>query len=190
MLLEWVRLYFFTGFTWNPAGLAFGGSSYAIQLASLFGIYGLSFWVIWTNLGALALLTKAFWKTGRNLGDARPLSLWIRWVHENWVKSSFTSSKQLTAAMIDTDLLVEEKHRDRKNPSSFHSSFNAMGTRVVLFGKRSACGSHCPSRRGVSLWGQPAFLFCRAIQRKMGFAFRQCGQSRFAPIGTSLRGSL
>lgn len=52
-LFEWLRLFFMSGYTWNPAGLAFTGSLYALQAASVFGIYGLSFWFALTNFCAL-----------------------------------------------------------------------------------------------------------------------------------------
>ena len=56
VILEWMRIFFFTGFTWNPVGLALADSSYAIQFASIFGVYGLSFWVIFVN--AFLLFSK------------------------------------------------------------------------------------------------------------------------------------
>lgn len=58
-LLEWSRYFFICGFSWNPSGLAFCNTS-AIQFASLFGVLGLSFWVILTNLVGL----RAFLKRG------------------------------------------------------------------------------------------------------------------------------
>ncbi len=54
VFLEWSRLLPCTGFTWNPAGLALTASNFSLQAASLFGIYGLSFWVIFANLSALS----------------------------------------------------------------------------------------------------------------------------------------
>lgn len=50
ILQEWARLYFFSGFSWNPVGLALTGNLYSLQLASIGGVYGLSFWVILSNL--------------------------------------------------------------------------------------------------------------------------------------------
>jgi apolipoprotein N-acyltransferase len=119
VLLEWMRLYFLTGFTWNPAGLGLGGSRYAIQLAALFGIYGLSFWVIWTNLAALAFMQKP---TGKGAAVWTALVLFpygFGLGHETWVKSCFSPKKYMTAALIDTGLKVEEKNRDRASPRSF-----------------------------------------------------------------------
>lgn len=52
-LIEWSRLFFFSGYSWNPVGVALTGGIYPLQMASLWGVYGLSFWVIFTNLLAL-----------------------------------------------------------------------------------------------------------------------------------------
>lgn len=52
-IMEWSRLFFLSGFSWNPVGLALTGAIYPLQLASLWGVFGLSFWIIWVNLLAL-----------------------------------------------------------------------------------------------------------------------------------------
>lgn len=49
-IFEWSRLFIFSGFSWNPIGLFLANNHYSMQLASFFGIYGLSFWVMMTNL--------------------------------------------------------------------------------------------------------------------------------------------
>lgn len=51
--LEWSRFFFFSGYSWNPAGLALAGNLYSLQFASIGGIFALSFWVLWVNLSAL-----------------------------------------------------------------------------------------------------------------------------------------
>ena len=48
--MEWIRLFFLTGFPWNPIGLALTTNDYSVQIASFSGIYGLSFWIILTNI--------------------------------------------------------------------------------------------------------------------------------------------
>lgn len=48
-LMEWGRLFLFTGFSWNPIGLLLTGSLYPLQTASIAGVYGLTFLVILTN---------------------------------------------------------------------------------------------------------------------------------------------
>lgn len=49
-VFEWSRLFILAGLSWNPVGIALTGSLYPMQAASLFGVYGLSFWVIFVNL--------------------------------------------------------------------------------------------------------------------------------------------
>lgn len=50
VIMEWVRLFALSGYSWNPVGMALTGNIYALQMASLFGVFGLSFWVILVNL--------------------------------------------------------------------------------------------------------------------------------------------
>ncbi len=60
-LFEWIRLHFLSGYTWNPSGLALSATLPGMQLASLVGIFGMGFWVFFTNLVALKCLTKFSW---------------------------------------------------------------------------------------------------------------------------------
>lgn len=48
--MEWLRLFIFSGYSLNPAGLALGGATLSLQLASVIGVFGLSFIVYLTNL--------------------------------------------------------------------------------------------------------------------------------------------
>jgi apolipoprotein N-acyltransferase len=50
---EWARLYVFCGFSWNPMGLSLAAWPISMQLASVVGVLGLSFWVALTNLAWL-----------------------------------------------------------------------------------------------------------------------------------------
>lgn len=63
-LLEWLRLFFLSGFPFNPAGLALSGAIFPLQLASLGGIYGLTFWMMLTNLFVLR-----FWMTPKSISS-------------------------------------------------------------------------------------------------------------------------
>ncbi len=49
-LFEWVRLLPLCGFSLNPLGLTLTWTALPLQLASVGGILGLSFWAMWTNL--------------------------------------------------------------------------------------------------------------------------------------------
>jgi apolipoprotein N-acyltransferase len=54
--LEWLRCWLFTGFGWNSPGAALHNNLALIQIADLFGVYGLTFLVVFANLTcALAL---------------------------------------------------------------------------------------------------------------------------------------
>lgn len=68
-LMEWERLFVFSGFTWNPIGLSLSAFDYSLQFASLWGIFGLSFWTFFVNLLALKVWVER--KTVKNVG------LWI-----------------------------------------------------------------------------------------------------------------
>lgn len=53
ILMEWLRLFILSGFPFNPSGIALTSSIYPMQMASLAGVFGLSFWVMFTNCLAL-----------------------------------------------------------------------------------------------------------------------------------------
>lgn len=58
-IFEWSRLFLLSGLSWNPAGLALTSNVYALQMASLFGVYGLTFWVLLVNfLGLYAWIHR------------------------------------------------------------------------------------------------------------------------------------
>lgn len=120
VFLEWIRIFLFTGFTWNPVGLALADHHYSIQMASLFGVYGLSFWVICTNLIALnAVFIR---------GSMRNIAIWAAvvlfpygfgFVHQSWIEARYPPKRQFTAALIETGILVEQKWRNANHPESF-----------------------------------------------------------------------
>lgn len=49
-LLEWSRFFFFSGYSWNPAGLALSENLYSLQFAAVGGVFALSFWVLLVNM--------------------------------------------------------------------------------------------------------------------------------------------
>lgn len=50
VLLEFVRTYFLTGFGWNLLGYSQSSFLYIIQFADIFGVYGVSFLIIFINM--------------------------------------------------------------------------------------------------------------------------------------------
>jgi apolipoprotein N-acyltransferase len=109
VIFEWMRLYFLCGFTWNPTGLALTDSPYSLQFASVWGIFGLSFWVILVNIAAL----KAWLAHSTRLA-----AVWVSLaffpylfgvVNQYWVESSYPTTGALDVALIHTNLSPEEK---------------------------------------------------------------------------------
>ncbi len=49
VIMEWLRLFILCGYAWNMLGMRLTGSLYSLQLASVIGIFGLSFWVLLVN---------------------------------------------------------------------------------------------------------------------------------------------
>jgi apolipoprotein N-acyltransferase len=72
IVTEWLRATMFTGFAWNPAGVALLDAGGIAGLAKLIGTYGLS-GVAMLAAGALFLLARRRWKSGAAL--AAPIIL-------------------------------------------------------------------------------------------------------------------
>ena len=109
-LMEWARLFILAGFTWNPVGLSLTAHLYPLQFASIWGIYGLSFWVILVNLLALRFwLYKSkspalFW-----LGAAAlPFIFGFAQINLHAEKSAQAQEHQYSALLIQTAFPSEE----------------------------------------------------------------------------------
>lgn len=120
-LMEWARLFILSGFSFNPIGLALTANLYSLQFASLWGIYGLSFWVVLVNL--IALKT---WNEGLKPGY---LAVWTAaalcpyifgglhlWTHEEAMEEMAAKPDGLyKAVLVQTSFPIEERmvFRDR-----------------------------------------------------------------------------
>lgn len=114
-LFEWVRIFFLSGFTWNPVGLSLSCSQYATQFASLFGIYGLSFWVILVNVVALSVMQARRNKMLWVLLSLFPYGFGL--LHQTFVENQYQKSAPLfSVALIETGLTVEQKEKDYRHP--------------------------------------------------------------------------
>ncbi len=111
-LMEWLRLFVLCGFSWTPVGLALSHSTYSLQFISIFGIFGLSFWVMLTNLSGL----KA-WRERK----LRNVALWLLLAAVPYLfgaahlayhlPKSERHQEKIQTALIQTDLLPSEKMR-------------------------------------------------------------------------------
>jgi apolipoprotein N-acyltransferase len=108
-IIEWSRLYYLCGFPFNSLGLVLTFSPILMQLASLFGIYGLSFWVMLSSvLGAIAW--KAPSKKNRMLWLGALLAPpFFGVLHIEIQKNQRVSSPIMDVALIQTGLTSEQK---------------------------------------------------------------------------------
>ncbi len=101
-LLEWTRLFVLCGFSWNPVGLSLSAFMLPMQAASLFGILGLSFLVILTNL--------AFWKKQRKVAIVLTVFPYLfGWFHTTIHQSKVDQSQTMTVGLVQTGLLPSQK---------------------------------------------------------------------------------
>lgn len=106
--LEWIRLYFFIGFTFNPVGLSLAGNLYTMQAASVVGVLGLSYLVVLWNAFFLRAIIK---------GGGR---YWTCWVAVFFCIFGFgffqlhlkdaVAEEKISVLVVDTTFPAEEIH--------------------------------------------------------------------------------
>lgn len=119
VVFEWLRLFFLCGFTWNQVGIALTDSQYSIQFASVWGILGLSFWVILVNLTALKALIE---KGSKNLvvwGAVACFPYLFGLIHQWGVERLTEVTKELKVALVQTGLFPEQKEFLMENPDAY-----------------------------------------------------------------------
>ena len=109
VLLEWMRMFILTGLSWNPVGLSLSSSPYAIQFVSVFGVYGLSFYVIFVN--AFVLYSLGSWKKGSLCAFLACFPYLFGIVQQSWVERFILPEKTLSVALVQTGILPEQKDR-------------------------------------------------------------------------------
>ncbi len=114
VLLEWSRLYVLCGFSFNPVGMALTATPFSLQAVSYFGIFGLSFWVILTNLA----VWKKCWKAAALMAILPYLLGAVQWgMH----RSRLPESPTLNVALVQTALLPSQKVYFPERASDFIS---------------------------------------------------------------------
>lgn len=110
-LFEWLRLHVLSGFSWDPVGLELTATLSGMQMSSAFGIYGLSFWVILTNLFVLRLLScrslAHFWLAAGVAIVPYLFGFAQLSVHSSLMR--LDPKPPLSALLVQTALLPEEK---------------------------------------------------------------------------------
>ena len=106
-LFEWVRYLVLCGFTFNPTGLALGANLLSIQFAAIWGVLGLSFWVMLTNGFALKLFLS---KKGAFSWLVIALIPYLfGWGHLKMHQNPCQRAPTLDVALVQTGLLPSQK---------------------------------------------------------------------------------
>jgi apolipoprotein N-acyltransferase len=117
-LFEWSRFFFLCGFSWNPSGLALAAFLPSIQMASLGGVLGLSFWVMLMNGFTLKLIEGLKQDRGVSFKAVGPWLLVVLFpylfgvgqlTYQDHLSKTDPGSKNITVALVQTGLLPPEK---------------------------------------------------------------------------------
>ncbi len=100
-LIEWARLHLLCGFAWDHAGMALGSTIWGRQLASVAGVLGLTFVVIYTNL--------LFLKHKRSWAVAAIAPYLFGFAHLAYHENKMQDAPKGKALLIQTGLLPEQK---------------------------------------------------------------------------------
>ncbi len=100
-LFEWGRQFILCGFSLNPLGLALASTDYSLQWASIWGVLGLSFWVMWINLAA--------YRQKHAMAAILFLIPYLFGVIHIKYHDASSNLKPISVAIVQTDLLPSQK---------------------------------------------------------------------------------
>jgi apolipoprotein N-acyltransferase len=115
-MLEWSRLHIVCGFPWNPTGHPLAGNLYSLQLVSVTGVYGHSFWVTLVNL----ITFNLFIDLKHKKVQGKSLLLWgamiafpylFGWAHLVFHERQMAEKKipSLTVLSVQTSIFPDQK---------------------------------------------------------------------------------
>ncbi len=117
-LLEWSRLHILCGFAFNFLGISLACYPISLQMASLFGILGMSFWVIVTNLAALRFFRERLPSQLLQLLLLVILPCLYGFIHIKYHESEH-SRETHRALLVQTALTPSEKYSLKGRESDF-----------------------------------------------------------------------
>ncbi len=122
-IIEISRLYYLCGFPFNPTGLVMTFHPMMMQMAAIFGVYGLSFWVI---------LTSAWGAASFHQSSPKYLVIWLfllllpplfGYGHMYYHDQRSRNAKIIETALVQTGLEVEQKWEFPKKAERFIPHF-------------------------------------------------------------------
>lgn len=109
-ILEWSRLFFLSGFTFNLVGSALTYSHFSMQIAAVLGVYGLSFWVVLVNLfGYRAFFLRTKPSAFLAWAFLAIFPYFFGYIHETYQQKFFQNNKTLSVLLVQTALTPAEK---------------------------------------------------------------------------------
>lgn len=123
-LIEWSRLYILCGFVWNPIGLSMTAFPISSQMASIWGVFGLSFWVCLVNLLILRGILHRSRKEGSLAIFALIFPFLFGWLHMQFHEMRKSKEEELYhTALIQTAMLPHEKSYFHEKGDAFVSPY-------------------------------------------------------------------
>lgn len=114
-LLEWSRLFVLSGLPFNPVGLSLATNLLSLQIASLGGIYALSFLVIFTNLLCLKTWIAPSTKNYLFAAAIAIFPYFFGFCHLSYHLHRFNPQETLPVLLVQPNFPIEEN-------LSFHSA--------------------------------------------------------------------
>jgi apolipoprotein N-acyltransferase len=130
-IFEWLRLFFISGFSWNPAAMAYSNYYLSMQIASIAGVLGVSFYVIFGNFVFYRFLIYKKKVLSLILVALAPYLFGICYFYLRNNQNVPT----LNALLVQTALLPDEK--DGYLGGSYCFSQNYQWQRILIFLKNN-----------------------------------------------------
>lgn len=179
-LFEWSRLYILCGFAWNPIGLSMTAFPISAQLASVGGIFGLSFWTAVVNLLFLRFFLSRKWKLVGAAVGAFLFPFLFGFFHMGYHQKAMNEKKDpYHVALIQTALNPHQKSYFYDQAETFispyyqwraiiqhleegarpHLNLIVLPEAALPFGARAAVYSYEDVKRVLhTLWGEEESL--------------------------------
>lgn len=123
-LMEWSRLFFLSGFPWNPVGMALASNIYSMQMASVAGVYGLSFYLVFVNLLAYrALFFQASLRKIWIISAAFPYVFGVFHLYYHEQKMLMDQRPQISCALVHTALSPHDKDWQREGGNPYADAY-------------------------------------------------------------------